>query len=54
MITPPQEENEKKALMNKLNYAGIFSAKNNGEGCDIHLSDYQINLLRDLLKEVLL
>ena len=47
-------ERELEELLAKLNAAGIFSVKNNGKGFGITLSDFQINALRELLKEVLL
>ena len=47
-------ERELEELLLKLDAAGICSARNNGKGWGITLSDFQINTLRELLKEVLL
>lgn len=50
MITPHEEQKEKENLLDNLTIAGILSAKNCGNGMDIHLTDFQINYLRDLVK----
>ena len=53
-IQPGKAEKELEDLLPKLDAAGICSARNSGKGCGITLTDYQINVLRALLKEVLL
>ena len=50
MITPCEEQKEKESLLDNLTIAGILSAKNGGNGMSIHLTDFQINYLRDLVK----
>ena len=50
MITPYKEQKEKESLLDTLTIAGILSAKNGGNGMSIHLTDFQINYLRDLIK----
>ena len=52
-IQPSKAEKELEDLIPKLDAAGICSAKNSGNGWGITLTDYQINVLRELLKEVL-
>lgn len=49
-ITPYEEEKQKENLYGNLFCASIFSAKNGGKGINVHLSDFQINYLRDLVK----
>lgn len=46
-------ERELEDLLPKLDAAGICSVRNNGKGWGITLTDFQINVLRELLKEIL-
>lgn len=52
-LDTPKAERELEDLLPKLDAAGICSAKNGGKGWDITLTDFQINVLRELVKEVL-
>lgn len=50
MLTSCEKQKEKENLFGNLSCAVIFSAKNGGSGINVHLSDFQINYLRDLVK----
>lgn len=50
MLTSYEKQKQKENLYGNLFAAGIFSAKNGGSGINVHLSDFQINYLRDLVK----
>ena len=54
MLSLKKQLSERENLFAKLSWAGIFSAKENGKGADIHLTDYQINYLREILKKEVL
>ena len=49
-MTPHEQQIQKESVLVYLSGAGICSAKNGGTGMGIHLTDFQINYLRDLVK----
>ena len=49
-MTLHEQQIQKKSVLVYLSGASICSAKNSGTGMNIHLTDFQINYLRDLVK----
>lgn len=51
-MTRDFQQRQKEDVLTHLSAAGICSAKNGGNGWGIHFTDFQINVLRELVKEV--